>query len=71
MAKRVAEKAPSWISRILLPEIRAIVREELSSQLRPIEAKLLALESKIDERFGALEARISALNSKIDERMRP
>jgi hypothetical protein len=54
LAKKIAEKVPSWISRILLPEIRVIVKEEISNQLKPLEAKISALDEKIDERTRAL-----------------
>jgi len=40
LAKKTVEKVPSWISRILLPEIRAIVKEEISSQLKSLDAKI-------------------------------
>jgi peptidoglycan hydrolase CwlO-like protein len=68
LAKKVVEKVPSWISRILLPEIRTIVKEEVSNQLKPIEAKISALDEKIDERTKSLEAKILALDSKIEEK---
>jgi len=68
LARKVAEKVPSWISRILLPEIRAIVKEEISSQLKPIDAKISALDSKVEERTNSLESKISALDSKVEER---
>jgi peptidoglycan hydrolase CwlO-like protein len=79
LARKIAEKVPSWISRILLPEIRAIVKEEISNQLKPIDAKISALDSKVEERTKALdakieektkslEAKISALDSKVEEK---
>jgi len=68
LAKKIAEKIPTWISRILLPEIRNIVKEEISNQLKPIEAKISALDEKIEERTKSLEAKISALDMKIEER---
>jgi chromosome segregation ATPase len=58
LAKKIAEKVPSWISRILLPEIRVIVKEEISNQLKPLEAKISALDEKIDERTRALDMKI-------------
>jgi len=72
LAKKIAEKVPSWISRILLPEIRVIVKEEISNQLKPLEAKISALDEKIDERTRALDMKIEektkALDAKIEER---
>jgi len=58
LAKKIAEKIPTWISRFLLPEIRNIVKEEISNQLKPIEAKISALDSKIEERTKALDMKI-------------
>ena len=58
MAKKIAEKVPTWISRILLPEIRNIVKEEISNQLKPIETKISALDEKIEERTKALDMKI-------------
>jgi chromosome segregation ATPase len=58
LAKKIAEKIPTWISRFLLPEIRNIVKEEISNQLKPIDAKISALDSKIEERTKALDMKI-------------
>jgi len=58
LAKKIAEKVPTWISRILLPEIRNIVKEEISNQLKPIETKISALDEKIEERTKALDMKI-------------
>ena len=52
------KKIPTWISRFLLPEIRNIVKEEISNQLKPIETKISALDMKIDERTKALDMKI-------------
>jgi prophage antirepressor-like protein len=72
LAKKIAEKIPTWISKILLPEIRNIVKEEISNQLKPIEAKISALDSKIEERTKSLDSKIEektkALDMKIEER---
>ena len=67
MARKVAEKVPSWISRILLPEIRAIVKEEISSQLKPIEAKISALDSKVEERTKALDMKIEERSKALEK----
>ena len=65
LAKKIAEKIPTWISRFLLPEIRNIVKEEISNQLKPIDAKISALDSKIEERTKALDSKISSLEAEI------
>ena len=77
MAK-VAAKVPSWISKILLPEIRSIVREEISNEVKVLDAKISALDSKLEERtksldskmeerFKTLDSKIAALDSKLEE----
>jgi len=42
----------------LLPEIREVVKEEISNQMKLIDAKISALDSKLDERTKALDAKI-------------
>ncbi|MEM1574236.1 MAG: hypothetical protein QXY96_07165, partial [Candidatus Methanomethylicaceae archaeon] len=54
---KITEKVPRWVSRILLPEIRKIVKEEISEQMKIVDARIAALDSKI-----------AALDSKIEER---
>jgi gas vesicle protein len=68
LAKKIAEKIPTWISRILLPEIRNIVKEEISNQLKPIETKISALDEKIEERTKALEKEIISLRNEMNAR---
>jgi len=52
----------------LLPEIREVVKEEISNQMKLIDAKIAALDSKLEERTKSLDSKISALDSKLDER---
>ncbi|MEM2842818.1 MAG: hypothetical protein QXZ53_02970 [Candidatus Bathyarchaeia archaeon] len=68
MAKKIAEKVPTWISRILLPEIRAIVKEEVSNQIKIIDERTKALDLKIEERTKALEREILSLRSEMNAR---
>jgi len=67
MAK-VGAKVPSWISKILLPEIRSIVREEVKNGFKVLEEKLDALISEKDETTKSLDSKIVALDSKLEER---
>ena len=67
MAK-VATKVPSWISKILLPEIRSIVKEEISNEVKVLDAKISALDSTLEERTKTLDSKIVALDSKLEER---
>jgi len=69
LAKKAIGNVPSWISRILLPEIRTIVKEEISSQISTLDAKISALDSKLEEKSKSLdskfEERTKALDAKI------
>jgi chromosome segregation ATPase len=69
LAKKVAEKVPTWISRIQLPEIRTIVKEEISNQLKPIEARISALDEKVDERTKALDSKIEDRTKALDAKI--
>jgi hypothetical protein len=68
MAK-VAEKVPSWVARILLPELRAIVKEEVAAEVKRVEEKMsgeiTALRTdikRIEEKMGS---EITAIRSDI------
>jgi uncharacterized protein involved in exopolysaccharide biosynthesis len=68
MAK-VAEKVPSWVARILLPELRAIVKEEVVAEVKRVEEKMsgeiTALRAdikRIEEKMGS---EIAAIRSDI------
>jgi len=72
LARKVAEKVPTWISRFLLPEIRNIVKKEVSNQIAILDTKIeertKALDTKIEERTKALEVEISALRNEMNAR---
>jgi chromosome segregation ATPase len=69
MASKIAEKAPSWVTRILLPEIA-----EMKGELKNLNTKLDELDKrltgKIDSNFGSLSSKMDSnyisLDSKID-----
>ncbi|MEM2632407.1 MAG: hypothetical protein QXO29_00720 [Nitrososphaerota archaeon] len=64
---KIAEKVPRWVSRILLPEIRTIVKEEISEQMKIIDAKIAALDSKIEERTKALDLKIEERTKALEQ----
>ncbi|MEM2290605.1 MAG: hypothetical protein QXV05_02225 [Candidatus Korarchaeum sp.] len=68
MAK-IAEKMPGWISKILLPEIRTAVKEEVSNQLKAVDAKLASLDAKIEERTKSLEKELVSLRNEMNARL--
>ena len=73
MASKLAEKAPGWFSRILMPEI-----VEIKGELKNINTRIDAtngrieeldkrLSAKIDSTRNELKSDISRVDSKIDE----
>lgn len=60
MMARIAVKVPAWVARVLLPEIRSIVKEEISSEVKRLDEKidlvrneLLAEIRRVDEKLSA------------------
>ena len=69
MAK-VAEKVPSWVARILLPELRAIVKEEVAAEVKRVEEKIsgeiTALRSDIKRIEDTLSTKVDSLGKMLD-----
>jgi peptidoglycan hydrolase CwlO-like protein len=61
MASKLAEKAPGWFNRILMPELVEIKRE-----LKNINTTIDSLDSKIDSVRNELKADISRVESKVE-----
>ena len=57
----MAEKIPSWLERVLLPQI-----SEVKGELKAINARFEGLEGKIDGEFKAVHSGIRRLDQKID-----
>ena len=73
---KVAEKVPGWVARILLPEIRAIVKEEVASEVKRLDEKmdllrneLLSEIKRVDEKLGAEIKRVEAELRGMDEKL--
>ncbi|GBC70407.1 hypothetical protein HRbin02_00174 [Candidatus Calditenuaceae archaeon HR02] len=64
MAK-IAEKVPSWVARVLLPEIRSIIREEISSEVKRLEDRIGSIDEKIDLVRNELLAEIRRVDEKL------
>ena len=67
----MAEKVPSWLERILLPQIR-----EVKGELKGLNGRMDALEGRMEGEFSAVHSEIRRLDEKIaveikrmDERM--
>lgn len=75
--KRVAEKIPGWVERILIPSlesrVRGVVREEIDHLAKLQDAKFEAvntrfdsLEKRINDRFDAVDARFLGVDARFD-----
>ena len=66
MASKLAEKAPGWTTRILLPEIA-----EMKGEIKNVDTKIDELDKcltdKIDSNFLSLNSRIDGVNTRIAE----
>jgi len=60
-----AEKVPSWIERLLMPQLN-----EIKGELKSLHARIDALESNMNTRFESLESnmntRFESVDTKID-----
>ena len=54
MASKLAEKAPGWFTRLLMPEIA-----EIKGELRAINARIGSLEGKVDSSKSELKSDIA------------
>jgi hypothetical protein len=68
----LAEKAPGWVERLLVPtlesRVRAIVNEEVGRLEKNMEARLEAVDQRfdaVDSTFDALETRMESLEGRI------
>jgi hypothetical protein len=55
------KKVPGWLTRVLMPEVA-----EIKGEQRATNAKLDALDVKIDARFSELKAELRTLETKVD-----
>ena len=55
--------------RLVLPEIRKIVKEELESQLKPIYTEIKRLDEKVDSMRNELKADIARVDEKLSSRI--
>ena len=62
MASKIAEKAPSWFTRLLMPEIA-----EIKGELKNINTRIDSTNTRIDEMDKRLGSRIDSVNGRIDE----
>jgi len=62
LASKIAEKAPGWFTKILMPEL-----VEIKGELKNINMRIDALDSKVDSVRNELKADISRAESKIED----
>jgi chromosome segregation ATPase len=62
MASKIAEKAPSWLTRILLPEIA-----EIRGELKSLNSRIDSTNVKIDEMDKRVISKIDDLDKRLSE----
>jgi len=66
---KVAEKVPGWVARILLPEIRAIVKEEVASEVKRLDEKMDLLRNELLSEIKRVDERLGGEIKRVDERL--
>lgn len=62
MPSKVAEKVPTWLTRILLPEIA-----EIKGELKNINPRIEATNTRIDSLRNELKADIGRVDSRVED----
>ncbi len=60
VAGKAAEKAPSWIERVLLPSLN-----EIKGEIKAVNTRIDALDDKIDTKINALDDKIDSLRNEM------
>jgi hypothetical protein len=61
MASKIAEKAPGWFTRLLLPQI-----SEMKAELKVLNGRIDSLETKMNAEFKIVHAEIEGVNEKVE-----
>jgi len=69
MASKIAEKAPGWFTRILMPELVEIKGElkSINTRIDSLDSRIDSLDSKIDSVRNELKSDISRVDSRVEE----
>ncbi|MDG7000698.1 MAG: hypothetical protein JRN15_16510 [Nitrososphaerota archaeon] len=62
MASKIAEKAPGWFSRILMPELA-----EIKGELKNVHTRIDALDAKVDSVKNEMKSDIARVETKVEE----
>ena len=62
MASKLAEKAPGWFTRILMPEL-----VKIKAELKNLNARIDSVNASIDSFRNEMKADISRIELKLDE----
>ncbi|GBC70946.1 hypothetical protein HRbin02_00720 [Candidatus Calditenuaceae archaeon HR02] len=68
---RVAERVPGWVARFLLPEIRALIKEETKDLKTYMDDKFKTFDERLEtfnEKFKALDERLISLRNEMNAR---
>ncbi|MEM2530413.1 MAG: hypothetical protein QXL32_04750 [Candidatus Bathyarchaeia archaeon] len=66
---RIAEKVPGWVARVLLPEIRSIIKEEVASEVKGLNEKIDLLRNELLSEIRRVDERLGAEIKRVDERL--
>ena len=72
---RVAERVPGWVARFLLPEIRALIKEETKDLRTYMDDKFKTFDERLEtfnEKFKAFDEKLKVFDEKfkaLDERL--
>jgi flagellar capping protein FliD len=64
MASKIAEKAPGWFTRILMPEI-----VEIKGELKNINTRIDELDKRLTSRIDSVNDKLSAKIDDLDKRL--
>jgi hypothetical protein len=57
-AEKIAEKIPSWIKQVLIPELN-----EIKGEIKSVNNRINALDSKMDTKITSLDEKIGSLRN--------
>jgi DNA repair exonuclease SbcCD ATPase subunit len=61
MASKIAEKAPGWVTRILLPEIA-----EMKGELKNVNTRIDELDKRLSDKIDSLRNELKSDISRVD-----
>jgi hypothetical protein len=66
---RIAGKVPGWVARVLLPEIRTIVKDEVSVEVKRLDEKIDLVRNELLAEIRRMDEKLTAKIESIDKAM--